>query len=189
MSRRKVVTPLGYLRRKAPERKVTKYAVGLHHCEMSSRGLVTSSSVTEPSCRARVWIDRNDKWASLMVAARDELIVSIADIGEALSSGDVSSVPHESLSLLGIVAVPMAGERVRLLGTSPAVARIANHVHWGLRRRRVTAEELIEATFGLTPNGRKTSVTDGRLEEAIVFFFDRFEIDFSDVVDRAPVLL
>jgi hypothetical protein len=126
---------------------------------------------------------------SLEQAAKVEDVVSIVDIDAALGMPGVTGVPHGSLTLLGIVAVPVDTERVRLVGTSPIAARIANHVHWGLRRRQVTAEELIEATLGLVPNGRKTSVTDARLEEALTFFFERFEIDFSEVVDRTPVLV
>ncbi len=189
MPRRRIIAPLEYLRRKEHWRKVTKCAVGRHHTQMNDRGLITSSPVAEPPFRPRVWIERDDACASLMMAAKVEDNVSVVDISVALGMPGVKSVPHGSLTLLGIVAVPVSAGQVRLVGTSPDVARIANHVHWGLRRRHITAEELIEATLGLEPNGRKTSVTDPRLEETLTFFFGRFEIDFSDVVYRTPVLV
>lgn len=188
MPRRRIIAPLDALRRKEPGRKVTRCAVGRHHDRMHARGFVTSSRTAEPPYRPRVWIDRDDACASLMMAAKVEDVVSIVDIAAALGMPSPTSVPHESLTLLGIVAVPVDAGRVRLVGTSPVAARIANHVHWGLRRRHITAEELIEATLSLVPNGRKTSVTDPRLEGALTFFFGRFEIDFTDVVNRTPVL-
>jgi len=156
---------------------------------MNERGFVTSSDVAEPPCRPRVWIDRDHACASLMMAAKVEDVLSVDNIGVALGTPTVTGVPHGLLTLLGIVAIPFDAGRVRLVGTSPTVARIANHVHWGLRRRHITAEKLIEATLGLVPNGRKTSVTDPRLEETLTFFFERFGIDFSEVVDRTPVLV
>ncbi len=189
MPRRRIIAPLNYLRRREPGRKVTKCAVGRHHSQLIDRGLITSSDVAEPPGRPRVWIDRDDACASLMMAAKVEDVVSIVDIDAALGMSGVTGVPHGSLTLLGIVAVPIDDRRVRLVGTSPAAARIANHVHWGLHRRHITAEELIEATLGLLPNGRKTSVTDPRLEDVLTFFAIRFNIDFSDIVDRNPILV
>ena len=189
MPRRRIIAPSMFLRRKERGRKVTKYAIGRHHSQMNARGLITSSPVTEPPYRSRVWIGREGDYASLMMAAKVEDVVSVADIDAALGLPGAAHVPHESLTFLGIVAVPVDAGRVRLIGTSPIAAGIANHVHWGIRRRYITAEELIEATLGLVPNGPKTSVTDSRLEGARAFFFDRFEIDFSNVVYRTPVLV
>lgn len=118
-----------------------------------------------------------------------EEIVAKDSVSRTLGLTRTTNLPHGELSLHDIVAVPVDERHVRLVGTSPVAARIANHVHWGLRRRHITAEELIEATLGLVPNGRKASVTDPRLEETLAFFFDRFEIDFSDIVNRTPVLV
>lgn len=189
MPRRRVIAPSDYLRRKEPGRKVTKCAIGRYHSHMNDRGLISSSAVTEPPGRPRVWIHCDDACASLMMAAKVEDVVRVVDIGGALGMPGVTSIPHGPLTLLGIVAIPVDANFVRLVGTSPIVARIANHVHWGVRRRQLTAEELIEATLGLVPNGRKTTVTDPRMEEALTFFFERFAIDFSEVVERRPVLV
>ncbi len=156
---------------------------------MRERRDVTSSPVSEDPRRPRVWIDRDDHRAPLMNEAVVEDVVAKVSVSRTLGLGRTTDLPHGELSLLGIVAVPVDEHHVRLVGTSPDAARIANHVYWGRRRRRVSAEERIEATFGLVPNGRKTTVTDPRIETALAFFFDRFGIDFSDVIDRIPILV
>ncbi len=189
MSRRKVIAPATHIRRLGPHRKVTSCAVGRHHLWMRERGYVTSSPVREDPRRSRVWINRDDPRAPLMNEAVAEEIVAKDSVSGSFGLKRTTDMPYGQLSLLGIVAVPADEHRVRLVGTSPDVARIANHVYWGLRRRHVSAEELIELTFELVPNGRKTTVTDPRIETSLEFFFDRFGIDFSDVIDRTPMLV
>lgn len=189
MSRRRVITPATYIRGLGPHRRVTSCAVGRHHLRMRERGYVTSTPVSEDPRRSRVWINRDDPRAPLMNEAVAEEIVAKDSVSRSLGLKRTTDMPYGQLSLLGIVAVPVDEQRVRLVGTSPVAARIANHVYWGRRRRHVSAEELIELTFELVPNGRKTTVTDPRIETSLEFFFDRFGIDFSDVIDRVPILV
>jgi len=189
VNRRRVIAPATHIRRLGPHRKVTSCAVGRHHLRMRERGYVTSSPVREDPRRSRVWINRDDPRAPLMNEAVAEEIVAKDSVSRSLGLKRTTDMPYGELSLLGIVAVPVDEHRVRLVGTSPDVARIANHIYWSRRRRRVSAEKLIEVTLGLVPNGRKTTVTDPRIETSLAFFSDRFGIDFSDVIDRVPILV
>jgi hypothetical protein len=168
---------------------VTRKTIGRLHAEQQARGYVTSCPVSEPAWRKRVWVRKDDRAAPLMLATQAGRVVGIHEIDKQLGLPSAFGLPDDDLTLLGIAAVPHGDGCVRLIGTSPDVARIVNHVYHHRRRRHLTPEDLIEAVHGIVPDGRKTSVTDKRLLASLDYLAERFELDFSDLIDREPILV
>ena len=190
MKRRKIVRPSEYVRRVRPgAKRVTRTAIGQVFARLRRSGRVCSANVTVPPAHATVWVDRDDPWASVVKLAAERVALD----EEALDL--LPGLPNEQtariglLNKLGIAAVPRRGGCTQLIGTDPRIARIVNHIHHGRRRRQLDRREVIEAVFGLRPNGRATSVTERRLEYALDFFARNFGIDMADFIDHESLLV
>lgn len=183
---RRIIVPTEHLRRKNARRRITKLAVGVHHLEMQRNGKVTSLPPTAPRNWPRVWIPRTDPQASLMLAAQQRKVLLGSEIFPLLPKRSIGG-EEAGLNDLGIVARPIGNDRFRLIGATAEIAWVANRFLWGSRRRYITREGLIERVFGLATGPRKTSVTEKRLEAALLLFEEEFGIDLSDLIDCPAV--
>ena len=189
MKRRKIVCPRRYLHKARLGKKLTRQRVGHIHARLRGTGRVCSSPVQAPPELERVWVRKSDPCAPIMDSAANRSIVSMEAVESAPGlPGDRRDRFHQ-LSRLGVAVVPVGDGQARLIGTSPHLAGIANQVHHGRRRRPLGRRELIESVYGLRPNGRRTSVTDQRLEHALSYFCSEFGSDLSDLINHESVLI
>lgn len=186
MFRRKLVSARKFMEKKRLGRRLTRQKQGLMHARLRGEGRVCSSPVSAPPELQTVWVSRSDPRAPIMLKAASRAVVPfsvLAGIQSSRSSG------LSAVSGLGIAAIPACNGDVQLVGTSPKLARIANQFYHGRRRRLLGRRELIESVLGLRPNGRRTSVTEQRLEYALSFFCREFGSDLSDLIDHEFVLI
>jgi hypothetical protein len=83
------------------------------------------------------------------------------------------------LSLLGVAVIPVSEGQVRLVGTSPKLAAIANQAFHGSRRRPIGIREVIGATKGVKSNGKTPSVTVKRRMNSLIYLHDEKCIEWQ----------
>lgn len=186
MPRRKLISIRKFMERKGLGRRLTRQKQGLVYNRLRRTGRVCAVPLSAPPQLERSWLDPADPRVLLAQKAAAGATVS-ADQLATLPQRNGSFVP--GLNDAGIAALPAGEGRVHLVGTSPRLARIANQIFHGRRRRWLHRRELIEAVFGICPNGRATVVTERRLEYALCYFNDEFGCDLSDLIDHEEVLI
>lgn len=186
MPSNRVISIRKFIQKKRLGRRVTRQKKGLVYNRMCRTGRVCAVPISAPAELERPWLDPSDSRAPL---------ARMAAAGETVPRSRIALVPPRggsrirALSEVGIAALPESDGMLRLQGTSPRLARIANQIVHGRRRRRLHRRELIEAVFGLQANGRATVVTDPRLEYALTYFYGQFGVDLSDLIDHDEVYI
>ena len=189
MKRRKLVCPREYFRKARLGKRLTRQRVGHIHLRLRGAGRVCSAPVCAPPQLETVWVRRTDPWARIMALAAGGSVVNWDEVESAPGLPDEAHLRIRELSNLGIALVPTGDGQVRLVGTSPDLAQMVNRFHHGQRRRRLDRRKLVELVLGLRSNGRRTSVTQQRLEYALNYVWDEFGCDLSDLIDHPFVLI
>lgn len=186
---RRILNPVSYLRKRNPDGRVTGKRIGRLHADMQRRGKATACPPTAPAQLERVWVDSKRPEADVVQAALAGREVDREELARLAGARSAAEIRFRRLATLGVAVVPAADGRLRLVGTSPHLAAIVNQAYFGHKRRRLDAREVVEAVFGLASNGRRTSVTEGRLEYALAYFQNEFGLDLTGVIGREYMLI